>query len=98
EHAIPIARELAERPGVEVRTKLTWDSKFSPIRDKEFVRAPTGTQAVTRDEFEELLGEKYASGICHELWDDPQIDWDGRVLGCCRNFWGILAAMPSTRA
>jgi Iron-sulfur cluster-binding domain len=88
EHEIPIAREMAERLGMEFRTKLTWDSKFSPIRDKEFVRAQTGAQAVTRDEFEELLGEKYASGICHELWDDPQINWDGKVLGCCRNFWG----------
>jgi MoaA/NifB/PqqE/SkfB family radical SAM enzyme len=88
EHEIPIAREMAERLGMEFRTKLTWDSKFSPIRDKELVRAQTGAQAVTRDEFEELLGEKYASGICHELWDDPQINWDGKVLGCCRNFWG----------
>jgi hypothetical protein len=26
--------------------------------------------------------------ICHGLWDDPQINWDGKVLGCCRNFWG----------
>jgi Iron-sulfur cluster-binding domain len=26
--------------------------------------------------------------ICNNLWDDPQINWDGKVLGCCRNFWG----------
>jgi hypothetical protein len=26
--------------------------------------------------------------ICHELWDMPQVNWDGKVLGCCRNFWG----------
>ena len=32
-------------------------------------------------------GEKYASRICHQLWDDPQINWNGKVLGCCRNFW-----------
>jgi MoaA/NifB/PqqE/SkfB family radical SAM enzyme len=87
EHEIPIAREMAERLGMEFRTKLTWDSKFSPIRDHAFVRAQTGIPA-TRDEFEELHGEKYASGICHQLWDDPQINWDGKVLGCCRNFWG----------
>jgi len=88
EHEIPLAREMAERLGMEFRTKLTWDSEFSPIRDEEFVRAQTGSQAVTRDEFEELLGEKYAGGICHELWDDPPINWDGKILGCCRNFWG----------
>jgi MoaA/NifB/PqqE/SkfB family radical SAM enzyme len=87
EHEIPIAREMADRLGMEFRTKLTWDSKLSPIRDKEFVRAQIGMPA-TREAFEELHGEKYASGICHELWDDPQINWDGKVLGCCRNFWG----------
>ena len=26
--------------------------------------------------------------ICHQLWDAPQINWDGKILGCCRNFWG----------
>ncbi len=26
--------------------------------------------------------------ICHQLWDMPQINWDGKNLGCCRNFWG----------
>lgn len=87
EHEIPIAREMAERLGMKFRTKLTWDSKLSPIRDEEFVRAQTGLPA-TREAFEELHGEKFASGICHELWDDPQINWDGKVLGCCRNFWG----------
>jgi len=88
EHEIPLAREMAARLAMEFRTKLTWDDKFSPIRDKEFVRAQTGTQAVTREEFERQHGHKYANGICHQLWDDPQINWDGRVLGCCRNFWG----------
>jgi len=23
-----------------------------------------------------------------QLWKHPQINWDGKVLGCCRNFWG----------
>ncbi len=23
--------------------------------------------------------------ICHQLWDQPQINWDGKILGCCRN-------------
>jgi MoaA/NifB/PqqE/SkfB family radical SAM enzyme len=87
EHEIPAAREMAERLGMEFRTKLTWDSKFSPIRDKAFVRAQTSLP-ITREEFEEIHGQKYASGICHELWDDPQINWDGKILGCCRNFWG----------
>jgi hypothetical protein len=26
--------------------------------------------------------------MCLQLWNDPQINWDGKMLGCCRNFWG----------
>jgi hypothetical protein len=36
----------------------------------------------------EKFGVDYVQAICHELWDAPQINWDGKVLGCCRNFWG----------
>ncbi len=88
EHEIPIACEMAGKLGMEFVTKLTWDAKFSPIRDKEFVRAQTGWQSLNREEYEQEHGEKYGSEICHQLWDDPQINWDGKVIGCCRNFWG----------
>jgi len=88
EHEIPIARQMAAKLGMEFTTKLTWDSNFSPIRDAEFVRAQTGWRSITREEYEQERGKKYLSGICHQLWDAPQINWDGKVLGCCRNFWG----------
>jgi hypothetical protein len=45
---------MAEKLCMEFRTKLNWDSKFSPIRNKEFVRAQTREQNVTRDEFEQI--------------------------------------------
>jgi MoaA/NifB/PqqE/SkfB family radical SAM enzyme len=98
EKEIPVAREMAAKLGMEFFTKLTWDAGFSPIRDKEFVRAQMrdkefvraqmGAQSISREEYEREHGEKYANGICHQLWDDPQINFDGKVLGCCRNFWG----------
>jgi len=88
EHEIPVARQMAAQLGMTFYTKLTWDSKFSPIRDMAFVQAQTGDQFTTREEFEKARGEKYLSGICHQLWDNPQINWNGKILGCCRNFWG----------
>jgi MoaA/NifB/PqqE/SkfB family radical SAM enzyme len=88
EHEIPIAREIAARLGMEFRTKLTWDAKFSPIRDPDFVRAQTSWRSITREEYEQEHGEKFGSAVCNQLWDAPQINWDGKVLGCCRNFWG----------
>jgi MoaA/NifB/PqqE/SkfB family radical SAM enzyme len=88
EHELPQARRMAQELGMEFFAKLSWDDDLSPIRDKEAVRRETNTGAATRAEFKELYGRDYKQSICHQLWDMPQINWDGKVLGCCRNFWG----------
>jgi MoaA/NifB/PqqE/SkfB family radical SAM enzyme len=88
EHEISLARAMAERLGMGFHTKLSWDPEFSPIQDEELVRGQTGETATTRTEYETLHGRKYLQGICLQIWRDPQINWDGKVLGCCRNFWG----------
>ena len=51
-------------------------------------RAETQQPGSSRQEYEQIHGRQYQSSICHQLWDDPQINWDGKNLGCCRNFWG----------
>ena len=86
EHQIPLARELANELGMKLELKLSWDAELSPIRDQELVRKEVG--AASREEFQQEKGVDYKQRICHQLWDQPQINWDGRVLGCCRNFWG----------
>ncbi|HUP18584.1 MAG TPA: radical SAM protein [Gemmatimonadota bacterium] len=88
EHEVPRAREMARRTGMGFRVKLSWDPDFSPIRDRERVRREVGLGAATREEFRARHGRAYLDEICHQLWDEPQINWDGKVLGCCRNFWG----------
>lgn len=88
EHEIPAARAMAEKLGMEFRAKMNWDSKLSPIRDEAFVRDQLGDRPISREEYELKNGHKYLSSLCHQLWDDPQINWNGKVLGCCRNFWG----------
>src|SRR5262249_38648213 len=70
EHEIPLAREMAERLGMEFRLKFTWDDTIAPIRDVAFVREQLGADFVTRDEYEAKHGQKYAAGICLQLWDD----------------------------
>jgi hypothetical protein len=73
---------------MEFRTKVTWDAKFSPIRDADFVRAQMAEASVAREEYEQEHREQFGSKICDQPWDDPQINWDGRVIDCCRKFWG----------
>ncbi len=87
-HEIPAARRLAESLGMEFHLKLTWDDAFSPVHDKDLLRREIGV--ASREEFANKYGSDYMQGICHQLWDQPQINWDGRVLGCCRNFWGTF--------
>jgi MoaA/NifB/PqqE/SkfB family radical SAM enzyme len=96
EHEIHIAREMAAKLGMDFVTKLNWDCKFSPIRDAELVRTQTGWRPITREEYEQEYGEKFGSAICHQLWDAPQINWDGKVIGCCRNFWGDFGSNAFT--
>ncbi|NLV32034.1 MAG: radical SAM protein [Acidobacteria bacterium] len=88
EHELERARELASRLGMSFFIKLSWDDAASPLRDRERVRRESG--ASSRAEFRKLHGRDYAHGICRQLWEEPQINWDGGVLGCCRNFWGTF--------
>jgi hypothetical protein len=88
EHELQAARRMAEELDMKLFAKLTWDDDFSPIHDKETVRRETKTGAATGLEFKERYGYDYMQHICNQLWDNPQINWDGKVLGCCRNFWG----------
>ena len=85
QHELPAARRMAEELGMEFYLKLSWDNRFSPA-DEQIARAEFGV--ANREEFRAKHGRDYMQGLCHQLWDDPQINWDGKVLGCCRNFWG----------
>jgi len=89
EHEIPAARSLAHTLGMTFSPKLSWDPDFSPVRDRDAVRRAVG--AADRAEFEAQHGT-YLPYLCHELWDSPQVNWDGRILGCSRNFWGDFGA------
>jgi MoaA/NifB/PqqE/SkfB family radical SAM enzyme len=88
EHEISEARDLAAELDMDFLVKLNWDPEFSPVMDKDAISTATGTGAATRAEFREKHGSEYFGHICEQLWNNPQINWDGKVLGCCRNFWG----------
>ncbi len=87
EHEIPAAMKMAKDLDMRFFPVLTWDESFSPIRDKEFVKEQTGLSVVTRDEYYQEHGTDYTQVICYQLWNAPQINWDGKLLGCCRNYW-----------
>jgi MoaA/NifB/PqqE/SkfB family radical SAM enzyme len=101
EHEIADARKQAAELGMIFVPKLSWDEEISPIRNRELVQVQLaqiqmGAKDLTRDEFYRAHGRDYARHICHQLWKAPVLNWDGRVTGCCRNFWGDFGANAFT--
>jgi MoaA/NifB/PqqE/SkfB family radical SAM enzyme len=94
EHEIPAARKLAEDLNMRFYVKLQWYDRystepFSPIMDREAIGKATGLGVADRAEYRRRYGRNYMQkAMCSQLWSSPQINWDGRVLGCCTNFWG----------
>lgn len=86
EHEITAARQLATELNMSFRLKLSWEPEYSPVRNQDLVRKEAG--AATREEYRELHGVDSMHSICNDLWLQPQINWDGKILGCSRNFWG----------
>lgn len=92
EHEIGRARQMAADLNMRFHLKLNWEGiyakdNFSPIKDLELIRRESGLGAASRDEYREKYGKEYIHECCLHLWQNPQINFDGRVLGCCVNYW-----------
>jgi MoaA/NifB/PqqE/SkfB family radical SAM enzyme len=87
EHEIAAAKRMAAELGMTFRPKISWDDDVSPVRNPELVRIQTGLRP-TREEHYRATGTNYLRPICYQVWHSPVLNWDGRVMGCCRNFWG----------
>ena len=85
-HEIPAARQLATELGMDFVLKLSWDPRLAPDAGNEEMERELGVSS--RDEYRKRFGVAYVQGICRQLWERPQLNWDGKLLGCCRNFWG----------
>lgn len=96
EHELPAARQLAHDLRMRFYAKLSWDSHFSPIRDADAVKRDISIDSATREEFRDKHGVGYLDDICSQMWEAPQINWDGKVLGCCRNCWGDFGSNALT--
>lgn len=90
EKEIPVARAMAKEMGIGFRVKLNWDDTFSPINNSDFVKEATGLSLTSRTQFKKTKKRLYLANTCHQLWDQPQINWDGKLLGCCWNYWGVF--------
>ena len=93
EHEIEKAREMARALGMSFFLKLSWADlydlpDFSPVRNKQLVCQETGLGVASRKEYLAKYGQDYVEHTCcWDLWTAPQINYDGRILGCPINYW-----------
>jgi len=90
EHEILVAKKMAEELNMRFFLKLQWGDMygetFSPVRDREFIRSVQANQVADRKEFAEKFSRDYIQP-CVQLWQTPQVNYDGKLLGCCINHW-----------
>ncbi len=92
EHEIEKAQKMAKALNLVFQLKFSGDGAeealFSPVKNKELVRKKSGLGVATRAEYREKYTAGYlADQICTQLWTSPQINYDGKMLGCCNNYW-----------
>jgi len=93
EQMIGAARKMAQDLNMRFYLKLAWGPIFggeaySPVKNKELVRAETGLGAASIEEFYQKYGVAFEREICTQLWGAPRVTFNGRVIGCCVSFWG----------
>jgi MoaA/NifB/PqqE/SkfB family radical SAM enzyme len=83
ENDIIKVKAMAKELKMNMRFQLAWDSEYIP-KNREILMKETGLKYLTRKEKrEKQKGGIYNRSMCHQLWKSPQINWDGRLLGCC---------------
>ena len=82
ENDVVSAKKLAGQLKMNIKFKLTWNQSYVP-QNAEMLMQETGLTSLSRGEYQQKSSEQYLSKICHQLWKQPVINWDGRLLGCC---------------
>ncbi len=83
EHELGKAVVLARMMGMEVDFRLNTFPDTFPLRDPAGLARLLGYS--DKASYLEKTGKVYMREICLQLWRAPQVNWDGRLLGCSGN-------------
>ena len=77
------AKQMAKELGIPIKFSLDWDKNYKPTH-VDFLKRETGLTSLTQKEYTEEAKESWCGDvICNNMILAPQINWDGRLLGCC---------------
>jgi MoaA/NifB/PqqE/SkfB family radical SAM enzyme len=82
EHELPTAKKMARDLGMKFNVKLNGDPDYSPIKNINQAVAECGYESW--NDYLEQTGS-IRNHSCYQLWETPVINWDGKLVGCCRN-------------
>ncbi|PKN97832.1 MAG: radical SAM protein [Chloroflexi bacterium HGW-Chloroflexi-5] len=83
EHEIKKIAVMARALGMDIYFKLNVFEGYHPLRDHAVLTEILGYS--DKDSYLKKTGELYMRDICLQLWRAPQVNWDGRLLGCSAN-------------
>ncbi len=82
-HQIPEAKKMAKDLWMGFWFADNYYEGYSPIAKKDMHFVKKEQQGILTVDH---LDEEFQQSIyCSQLWDEPQINWDGRLLGCRTN-------------
>ena len=89
EHEMKAAAVLARMLDMKIYFRINASPELHPVNDRARVRAMVGY--ADRQEYTETRKESLCRELCSHMWTRPQINWDGRLMGCQRNEWSSYA-------
>jgi hypothetical protein len=84
EHEIDRMACMARAFGMEIEFKLNEFAGKLPLVNQSRLTELLGYS--DRASYLEKTGDMYMRDICLQVWRAPQINWDGRLLGCSNNY------------
>jgi sulfatase maturation enzyme AslB (radical SAM superfamily) len=83
EHQIAQARAMAVGLRMSFLVRFSWEPGVK-VKDRQAVVRRREFGAASRQEFAQKYKKAYFAP-CLQVWKSPQINWDGKLLGCCMN-------------
>ncbi|HEA68985.1 MAG TPA: radical SAM/SPASM domain-containing protein [Desulfobacterales bacterium] len=89
EHEMEKATLLANLLKMKISFRYNLLPDCMPVKNRGRVRGLIGY--VDRRDYLKKTKKDYVRGVCHALWKSPQINWDGKLLGCSNNIRVIFS-------
>lgn len=85
EHEIELAKQKACELNMDIKFKRNAAPKYSPVKNPKLVEKQTDVKIFDESK-KPIINRRHnmLEPACNLLFNSPQIDWNGDLLGCCK--------------